>query len=193
MARKAKKNGAAPEDARVRDDDVPAAVDDGPASDDEDGIPDIDDEVVDGVDDDDDASEEEAHASKEAPDSEKGSHGGATLPFLDTFYQLSAEASPAARAVAARDLLRHCFGGGRGGRHPQDAVVRHGAVMPADGRRRATRARYVSPASTAIVGRHRGPGVTAPFPSSCHGVSHRRSASLRRSMLARWPTATPRT
>jgi DNA polymerase phi len=31
------------------------------------------------------------------------------IPFMDTFYQLSSEDSPKDRAVAARDLLHHCF------------------------------------------------------------------------------------
>ena len=31
------------------------------------------------------------------------------IPFMDTFYQLSSEDSPTDRAIAARDLIHHCF------------------------------------------------------------------------------------
>jgi hypothetical protein len=31
------------------------------------------------------------------------------MPFMDTFYQLSSEESPHLRAIAARDLISHCF------------------------------------------------------------------------------------
>jgi len=49
--------------------------------------------------------------------------GKETIPFMDTFYQLSSEDSPKDRSIAARDLIHHCFFTGQGINHKDAAYA----------------------------------------------------------------------
>lgn len=150
MARKAKKKSEAPpppppaddddnmtEEESVGDDAEDAEMDSG----DDGGIPDIVDKESGDEDDgsDDDEEEEGAGGETEAAKGEKETGSAkkepkkkkndqkaaksakATIPFLDTFYQMSSEDSPRDRSVAARDMIRHCFLS-EDGPNPKDAA-----------------------------------------------------------------------
>ena len=122
MARKAKKKVEAPppdaDEEQVTDQesihDVGGGEGDGvPMDTSGDDIPDIIDKTS--------GDEDEAHdvgdASKTTKDKRKKSKKEKkqqstvipTIPFMDTFYQLSSEESLDERSIAARDLIQHCF------------------------------------------------------------------------------------
>mmetsp|Transcript_4912 Transcript_4912/g.11246 ORF Transcript_4912/g.11246 Transcript_4912/m.11246 type:complete len:1423 (+) Transcript_4912:56-4324(+) len=109
MARKAKKRTEAPPPA-----------DDGDVTEEE-SVHDDDDAQMDTEGDDDDEDEDPAvEETKKSETSDKDSKKkdkktneekaeAAMIPFMDTFYHLSSEDSTSDRAIAARDLIHHCF------------------------------------------------------------------------------------
>lgn len=129
MARKAKKKVVEEQPPSTEEESV---QDDGDVEMDseEDAIPDIVDQdsgdEEDGNDDADDAMEVDATNTKKSNQNDKKSKSNKeskstkkknkaeqkvaqAIPFMDTFYQLSSDESPKDRAIAARDLLHHCF------------------------------------------------------------------------------------
>ena len=130
MARKAKKKVVEEQPPSTEEESV---QDDGDVEMDseEDAIPDIVDQdsgdEEDGNDDADDAMEVDETNTKKSNQNDKKSKinkeskskkknkaeqkvaQAAIIPFMDTFYQLSSDESPKDRAIAARDLLHHCF------------------------------------------------------------------------------------
>lgn len=56
-----------------------------------------------------DADETEKRKRKKSKKEEKHQSMAVTIPFLDTFYQLSSEESLDDRSIAARDLIQHCL------------------------------------------------------------------------------------
>ena len=129
MARKAKKKVVEEQPPSTEEESV---QDDGDVEMDseEDAIPDIVDQdsgdEEDGNDDADDAMEVDETNTKKSNQNDKKSKSNKeskstkkknkaeqkvaqAIPFMDTFYQLSSDESPKDRAIAARDLLHHCF------------------------------------------------------------------------------------
>lgn len=113
MARKGKKK--AQKEPPAGEGDNAMEEDSGHENDDEDSDDDIPDIVAKDSDEDNDAGVEETNTAKGTRDKKSNNMKSedatahTTIPFMDTFYQLSSEDLPKDRSIAARDLIHHCF------------------------------------------------------------------------------------